>query len=216
MRAYESRHPGRRAGMARPGRQCRLSTEAPDARASLALGACLQGNRWLCRLGTLTRRLLVELKNAEVGVSSSAASTGASFRGKPIRSVAAARPPTARPVSQLANTGSEPISATRPLVAQKRGPGRARGPRVRVAAPEVKQGVRADRDDDVGADRVARPAGGDLRDRRRPFSRDLQSSSRGHRGQDSAGCLCPTPVAVGRAPDGVIVTPSSRGRQRNH
>jgi len=24
MRAYESRHPGRRAGMARPGRQCRL------------------------------------------------------------------------------------------------------------------------------------------------------------------------------------------------
>ena len=57
--------------------------QAADARASLAQdGACLQGNRWRCRLGTLTRRLLVELKNVEVGVSSSAASTGASFRGR--------------------------------------------------------------------------------------------------------------------------------------
>ena len=46
-----------------------------------ARGACLQGNRWRCRLGTLTRRLLVELNNAEVDVSSSAASTGSSFRG---------------------------------------------------------------------------------------------------------------------------------------
>jgi hypothetical protein len=32
----------------------------------------------------------------------------------------------------------------------------------------------------------------------------------------SRGCLCPTPVAVGRALDGVNVTPSSRGRQRRH
>jgi transcriptional regulator with XRE-family HTH domain len=75
---------------------CRLvSTEAPDARASLALeAACLQGNRWRCRLGTLTRRLLVELKNAEVDVSSSAASTGASFReraGGPTNAIARLR-----------------------------------------------------------------------------------------------------------------------------
>ena len=52
----------------------------------------LQGNRWRCRLGTLTRRLLVELNNAELGVSSSAASTGASFRGR----AAAAAPPSWR------------------------------------------------------------------------------------------------------------------------
>ena len=61
-----------------------------------ARGACLQGNRWLWRLGTLTRRLLVELKNAEVGVSSSAASTGASFRGKPGLRADRSRPPDHR------------------------------------------------------------------------------------------------------------------------
>ena len=62
---------------------CRpVSTEAPDARASLALEP--RASRATAGGGGsahLTRRLLVELNNAEVGVSSSAASTGASFRG---------------------------------------------------------------------------------------------------------------------------------------
>jgi Sigma-70, region 4 len=61
MRAYEPRHPGRRAGMARPGRQCRL--EAGVYRGPGRSGVprtrvvSLQGNCWRCRLGALTRRL---------------------------------------------------------------------------------------------------------------------------------------------------------------
>ena len=42
-----------------------------------------------------------------------------------------------------------------------RGPGRACGARVGVPAPEHKQGVRAEPDDDLRADGVARPAGGE-------------------------------------------------------
>ena len=63
---------------------CRLvSTEAPDARASLALEErASRATAGGVGSAHLTRRLLVELNNAEVGVSSSAASTGASFRGR--------------------------------------------------------------------------------------------------------------------------------------
>ena len=82
--------------MARPSRQCRL--QAGVFRGSGPLGRpgatrrAPAGNRWRCRLGTLTRRLLVELNNAEVGVRSSAASTGPSFRGRG----AAEAPPSRR------------------------------------------------------------------------------------------------------------------------
>ena len=76
-----------------------VSTEAPDARASLALEArASRATDGGVGCGTLTRRLLVELKNAEVGVSSSATSTGASFRGKPrLRSRSSRRPDHRRP-----------------------------------------------------------------------------------------------------------------------
>src|SRR5450755_2677257 len=61
----------------------------------------------------------------------------------------------------LAKLGSQPILAQRPLAEWKAGPWTPPRRGVRVPAPEEKQGVRADRDDDVRADGVARPAGGD-------------------------------------------------------
>src|SRR5450755_4899503 len=63
----------------------------------------------------------------------------------------------------LAKLGSQPILAQRPLAEWKAGPWTAPRRGVRVLAPEEKQGVRADRDDDVRADGVARLAGGDKR-----------------------------------------------------
>jgi hypothetical protein len=53
--------------------------------------------------------------------------------------------------------------------------GRRTGPRRRVAvpAPEEKQGLRGEPDDGVAADRVACPAGGDLRDQDEARFRDL-------------------------------------------
>ncbi len=84
---------------------CRLvSTEAPDAlRASRHYEARVSGTGRRFRLDTLTRRLLVELNNAEVGVSSSAASTGSSFRGKPGLRSDRSRPPDHRRRSRSRN-----------------------------------------------------------------------------------------------------------------
>jgi hypothetical protein len=71
--------------------------------------------------------------------------------------------PTRPPASLVAKLGSQPILAQRPLAEWKAGPWTAPRRGVRVPAPEEKQGVRADRDDDVRADGVARPAGGEYR-----------------------------------------------------
>ena len=59
----------------------------------------------------------------------------------------------------MANCASLAIPRERPL-GFKAGPLTGLRRRVRVPAPEEKQGVRADRDDDVRAEGVARPGGG--------------------------------------------------------
>ncbi len=57
------------------------------------------------------------------------------------------------------------------------------------------------------------PARGDLRDRRRPSSRDLHSSSGEHRGQDSPGCLCPVAAALSGGGGLVTVAASIQSQQ---
>ncbi len=68
--------------------------------------------------------------------------------------------------------------------------------RVRVPAPDAKQGVRADHHDAVRADDVAEPAGGETEGRRRVGRRALRSCYRGHRpARPRGGCLCPAAAA---------------------
>ncbi len=71
----------------------------------------------------------------------------------------------------LAICRAEPISPETPLAHSKRGVGRARGALSAYPRRDQKQGVRVDRADDVRADGVPRPAGGEFRDFGSPRAR---------------------------------------------
>ena len=121
----------------------------------------------------------------------------------PIRSVAGARPRTARPVSQLATRRARVFAVSTPLAESRRGGGSVPRRPVARTRGHGKAGTSDRSATATDADDAARLAAGEIQVRHPAWARDLPLCERSaHRGHSRARwrCLCVTQSRAAHAP----------------